>query len=129
MEKSKKKIKERILAIEDAEAGGAGSIEEAEDPSFASLGVDHNLCAIIEGLGWKTPTDIQRQAIPLVLQGRDVTGLAETGSGKTGAFAIPILHSLLSSPQRLFAVVLAPTRELACQITEVLLLVVALDYL
>lgn len=53
------------------------------------------------------------------LQDRDVIGLAETGSGKTGAFAIPILQALLANPQRLFAVVLAPTRELAFQINEV----------
>lgn len=55
----------------------------------------------------------------LTKQGKDVIGLAETGSGKTGAFAIPILQALLENPQRLFAVVLAPTRELAFQIHEV----------
>lgn len=52
-------------------------------------------------------------------QGKDVIGLAETGSGKTGAFAVPILQALLENPQRLFAVVMAPTRELAFQINEV----------
>lgn len=56
----------------------------------------------------------------LTKQGKDVIGLAETGSGKTGAFAIPILQALLENPQRLFAVVLAPTRELAFQINEVI---------
>jgi len=50
--------------------------------------------------------------------GRDIIGLAETGSGKTGAFAIPILQSLLESPQRLYALILTPTRELAFQISE-----------
>ena len=64
-----------------------------------------------------------RTAVPpllcLTTQGKDVIGLAETGSGKTGAFAIPILQALLENPQRLFAVVLAPTRELAFQINEV----------
>lgn len=63
-----------------------------------------------------------RTAVPPLLcltkQGKDVIGLAETGSGKTGAFAIPILQALLENPQRLFAVVLAPTRELAFQINE-----------
>ena len=53
-----------------------------------------------------------------ILSGRDVIGLAETGSGKTGAFALPILQSLLSSPQRLHTLVLTPTRELAFQIAE-----------
>lgn len=61
-------------------------------------------------LGWKRPSDIQREALPHALKGRDVIGLAKTGSGKTGAFAIPILQSLLSNPQTLCACVLAPTR-------------------
>lgn len=54
----------------------------------------------------------------MALQGKDVIGLAETGSGKTGAFALPILHALLENPQRYFALVLTPTRELAFQIGE-----------
>lgn len=54
----------------------------------------------------------------LLLVGRDIIGLAETGSGKTGAFALPILQALLETPQRLFALVLTPTRELAFQISE-----------
>lgn len=67
---------------------------------------------------WKTPTKIQKEAIPVALQGSDVIGLAETGSGKTGAFALPILQTLLDKPQRLYALVLTPTRELAFQISE-----------
>lgn len=54
----------------------------------------------------------------MALQGKDVIGLAETGSGKTGAFALPILQALLESPQRYFALILTPTRELAFQISE-----------
>lgn len=53
-----------------------------------------------------------------MISGRDVIGLAETGSGKTGAFAIPILQALLDNPQRLFGLILTPTRELAFQIAE-----------
>lgn len=87
--------------------------------TFHDLGVNAPLCLAIKELGWTKPTDIQRSAIPEALNGRDIIGLAETGSGKTGAFAIPILQALLNSPQRLFAVVLAPTRELAFQINEV----------
>uniref|UniRef100_A0A674BZN8 Probable ATP-dependent RNA helicase DDX47 n=1 Tax=Salmo trutta TaxID=8032 RepID=A0A674BZN8_SALTR len=71
-----------------------------------------------EQLGWKTPTKIQVEAIPVALQGKDVIGLAETGSGKTGAFALPILQSLLASAQRLHTLILTPTRELAFQIAE-----------
>lgn len=61
---------------------------------------------------------IQREALPVAFQGKDIIGLAETGSGKTGAFALPILQALLDNPQRLFALILTPTRELAYQIAE-----------
>merc|ERR1719315_1013624 len=69
-------------------------------------------------VGWKKPSKIQAEAIPVALSGNDVIGLAETGSGKTGSFALPILHALLETPQRLFALILTPTRELAFQISE-----------
>jgi superfamily II DNA/RNA helicase len=95
------------------------AVANEEDVTFASLGVADSLCKVIESIGWARPTEIQRNAIPEAIAGRDIIGLAETGSGKTGAFAIPILQALLSAPQRLFAVVLAPTRELAFQINEV----------
>lgn len=67
---------------------------------------------------WKAPTKIQRESIPVALQGKDVIGLAETGSGKTAAFMLPILQALLENPQRYFALILTPTRELAFQISE-----------
>ncbi|ETL80855.1 hypothetical protein L917_18691 [Phytophthora nicotianae] len=86
--------------------------------SFAELGVDSAICEAIEAVGWSAPSKIQQQAIPHGLAGKDIIGLAETGSGKTGAFVIPILQSLLQNPQRLYALVLAPTRELAYQIGE-----------
>lgn len=92
--------------------------EPEETVTFKSLGVVDVLCEACEGLKWKTPSKIQREAIPIALTGKDIIGLAETGSGKTGAFAIPILQSLLDNPQRLFALVLTPTRELAFQISE-----------
>ena len=90
----------------------------AEIQSFADLGVVEELCSSCRQLGWTTPSKIQTEAIPVALNGKDVIGLAETGSGKTGAFALPILQSLLNSPQGLFALVLTPTRELAYQISE-----------
>lgn len=67
---------------------------------------------------WKEPSKIQKEAIPVALSGKDVIGLAETGSGKTAAFALPILQALLQNPQRYFALILTPTRELAFQISE-----------
>ena len=102
-----------------AGAGGAPTDDAAAAPvSFASLGVVAPLCEACDALGWRAPTLIQRESIPVSLSGRDVIGLAETGSGKTGAFALPILQALLEAPTRLFAVCLAPTRELAFQIAE-----------
>ncbi|TLD03552.1 uncharacterized protein PgNI_11585 [Pyricularia grisea] len=94
------------------------SKEEAPTKSFRDLGIVEPLCEACEALKFKKPTPIQEQAIPLALQGRDVIGIAETGSGKTAAFALPILQSLLEKPQPLFGLVLAPTRELAAQIGQ-----------
>ncbi|KAK1785733.1 hypothetical protein P4O66_019085, partial [Electrophorus voltai] len=96
------------------------SVGETEEPakSFKDLGVTEVLCEACDQLGWRQPTKIQVEAIPVALEGRDVIGLAETGSGKTGAFALPILQCLLSCPQRLHSLVLTPTRELAFQIAE-----------
>ena len=88
---------------------------------FSSLSLQPTLLSSIASLKWEFATRIQSQSIPPALLGRDVIGLAETGSGKTGAFSIPILNYLLEKPQKsVFAVVLAPTRELAFQIHEVM---------
>lgn len=86
--------------------------------SFQELGIIESLCDACISLGYKAATPIQREAIPVALQGRDLIGLAETGSGKTAAFALPILQALMEKPQWLFALVLAPTRELAYQISK-----------
>lgn len=141
--------------------------EKSSTEKFKELGVCEELAEAAVSLGWKTPSSIQQQAIPHLLQGRchgtppavgthalswqhppplaharrriwcntfcrsnisdtslavtagrDVIGLAQTGSGKTGAFALPILQELLDKPQALFALALSPTRELAIQIAE-----------
>ncbi|KAF2226360.1 putative ATP-dependent RNA helicase [Elsinoe ampelina] len=84
--------------------------------TFEDLGIIDSLCEACESLGYKAPTPIQAESIPPALQGRDLIGLAETGSGKTAAFALPILQALMDKPQALFGLVLAPTRELADQI-------------
>jgi ATP-dependent RNA helicase DDX47/RRP3 len=86
--------------------------------TFAELGLADVLCEACDNLKWTKASPIQAQSIPYSLQGRDIIGLAETGSGKTAAFALPILDALLKTPQRLFALILAPTRELAVQISE-----------
>jgi len=92
--------------------------KEVSNKTFAELGLVDVLCEACEKVGWKKPSRIQEEAIPVALSGKDVIGLAETGSGKTGSFALPILHALLETPQRMFALILTPTRELAFQISE-----------
>ncbi len=89
--------------------------------SFAELDLDPRLAEALTNLGYEEPTDIQRQAIPLLLEGRDVVGQAATGTGKTAAFALPILQRLALAEQRSTApqaLILVPTRELAIQVAE-----------
>ncbi|KAI8476969.1 MAG: P-loop containing nucleoside triphosphate hydrolase protein [Monoraphidium minutum] len=89
-----------------------------EDASFKELGVTDWLCSVLQSLGITRPTPVQRGCIPAVLAGRDVIGTAQTGSGKTAAFALPILQTLVKDPYGVFALVLTPTRELAVQLAE-----------
>jgi ATP-dependent RNA helicase RhlE len=87
--------------------------------NFESFSLNPKLTAGISAAGYTTPTPIQIQAIPKVMQGCDVMGLAQTGTGKTAAFALPILHRLLKERKNgVRALVVAPTRELAEQIHE-----------
>src|SRR2546421_628522 len=87
-----------------------------ENP-FNHLGLEPILLRAVYGLGYEAPTPIQKEAIPAILTGRDVIGTAQTGSGKTAAFLLPILHRLLKqTPGRTRALILSPTRELAAQI-------------
>src|SRR6059036_3681038 len=88
---------------------------------FDFLGLDPVLLRAVYGLGYEAPTPIQREAIPAILAGRDVIGTAQTGSGKTAAFLLPILQRFLKEPHRgTAALVLSPTRELAAQIEAAL---------
>ena len=87
--------------------------------SFEQFSLDRRIAAAIKTVGYTTPTPIQQQAIPLVLAGRDVLGLAQTGTGKTAAFLLPILQRLTKGPRRrVRALIIAPTRELAEQIHQ-----------
>ncbi len=86
---------------------------------FNAFELHHQVAAGITAAGYKTPTPIQAEAIPLVMDGRDLVGLAHTGTGKTAAFVLPILHRLMQGGRRrVRALVMAPTRELAEQIHE-----------
>ncbi|KAJ1744347.1 putative RNA helicase [Coemansia sp. RSA 1821] len=85
---------------------------------FSDLGLDRWLVDTLAAMSIREPTEIQRACIKPILSGRDVIGGAKTGSGKTAAFALPILQKLSEDPYGVFAVVLTPTRELAFQIAE-----------
>ena len=91
--------------------------------TFSSLGVAEPLCRALAAENYTQPTPIQARAIPLLLEGRDLLGIAQTGTGKTAAFALPILQHLAKpqiavAPRGVRALILAPTRELAVQIGE-----------
>ena len=87
--------------------------------SFNHFDLDARLMAGIKSAGFVNPTPIQEQAIPVILEGRDVMGLAQTGTGKTAAFMLPILQRLTKGPlRRMRALIIAPTRELAEQINQ-----------
>lgn len=86
--------------------------------SFSELNLNSSLLSAVEELGFTTPTEIQSHCIPLLQQGKDVLGLAQTGTGKTAAFALPLLAKVNVQENRPQLLVLAPTRELAVQVAE-----------
>ncbi|MBZ4688926.1 MAG: DEAD/DEAH box helicase [Cereibacter changlensis] len=91
--------------------------------TFDALGLSPKLTKGLEKAGYTKPTPIQTQAIPHIMQGRDLMGLAQTGTGKTAAFGLPLLHRLLDighppGPRNVRALILAPTRELVSQISD-----------
>ncbi|ANF52667.1 RNA helicase [Chryseobacterium glaciei] len=91
--------------------------------SFESLGLSHNIIHSVKKLGYLKPFPIQEQAIPVILQGKDLMGIAQTGSGKTACFVMPILEKLqnaeVKKDRNIQVLILVPTRELAIQIDEV----------
>ncbi|WP_068107370.1 DEAD/DEAH box helicase [Nocardioides dokdonensis] len=91
---------------------------EEQVPTFVELGLSEQVLKALSDVGYETPSAIQAETIPTLLQGRDVVGLAQTGTGKTAAFALPILSNLDLSQKSPQALVLAPTRELALQVCE-----------
>ncbi|MBK5222786.1 MAG: DEAD/DEAH box helicase, partial [Acidimicrobiia bacterium] len=97
-----------------------GFADEPTNNGFADLGLRSQIVEALTGLGYEEPTPIQREAIPVLLEGRDLLGGAATGTGKTAAFALPILELLpkAGGPIETVALVLVPTRELAVQVSE-----------
>ena len=95
-----------------------------EQDGFGSLGISDQIASSLTALGYEEPTPIQREAIPPLIAGRDLLGQAATGTGKTAAFALPLIEQLVADPERkrgpgsVRALVLVPTRELAMQVAE-----------
>jgi ATP-dependent RNA helicase DeaD len=93
-------------------------VEVSAPVVFADLGLSENILRALSDVGYETPSPIQAECIPILLSGRDLLGIAQTGTGKTAAFAIPILNRLDLSKATPQALVLTPTRELALQVAE-----------
>src|SRR5262245_16983964 len=104
-----------------ADATARGATREVQAATaFADLGLSDALLQTLYELGYVEPTPIQAQAIPELLDGRDVIGQAQTGSGKTAAFGLPMLEHIDASNEETQAIVLTPTRELCIQVTQAL---------
>ena len=102
-----------------SEATGLDQLAESvQSVTFEELGLAPELLAAVRDAGYTSPTPIQREAIPLALNGRDLMGLAQTGTGKTAAFTLPIIDRLMGGPRRVRALILTPTRELAVQVEQ-----------
>lgn len=92
---------------------------EAEKITFDDLALDYDLLDGLDVMGFRHPTPIQKQAIPIILDGKDLVACAQTGTGKTAAFVLPIIHKILNAQHRhLNTLILTPTRELAQQIDQ-----------
>ena len=128
----------RVVSVGLGSGGGGKSSRREEEEKIKEVpkplrswsecvGLSEDVMKAIRDLGWKEPSPIQRQAVPLGMQFRDMIGIAETGSGKTGAFLIPMLEFILRRPEKErkacaedgpLALIMAPTRDLAIQIDE-----------
>src|SRR5882757_10669666 len=88
--------------------------------TFAELGLAESTLRALQAVGYESPSPIQEEAIPSLLAGRDVIGQAQTGTGKTAAFGLPIMEYVDSENPEVQALVLTPTRELCIQVTQAL---------
>ena len=112
-------IRCRDCGVTFAFSAGEQGVSQGDLMNFETFNFDPSIMAGVRAIGYATPTPIQLKAIPPILQGRDVIGLAQTGTGKTAAFALPILQRLLHSQRgRVGAVIISPTRELTEQTWE-----------
>lgn len=106
------------LLPEQAETTLIATSTPAPTNAFKELGLNPSLVGALEASGYVTPTPIQAQSIPILLSGRDLIGQAQTGTGKTAAFALPLLQTMDLKQSKTQVLVLAPTRELAIQVAE-----------
>ena len=109
--------------VDDPDVPDDGAEAPFEGDPFFELGIAPSIVDDIAAQGLTVPTPIQRDAIPVILEGRDLIGLAQTGTGKTAAYLLPLLHGLLqkrkaSTPRSTSILVLVPTRELAYQVSD-----------
>ena len=122
---------DNVISSESQETSQDGAAAAAEDirdantsedtgstQGFENLGLPSEVLSAIQKVGFETPSPIQSQTIPVLMEGRDVVGLAQTGTDKTAAFALPILARIDPSVRAPQALVLAPTRELALQVAD-----------
>src|SRR5699024_4986073 len=107
-------------AADTSEDTGAEDKNSANDnpQGFANLGLPDKVQDAVAKVGYTTPSPIQAQTIPILMVGRDVVGLAQTGTGKTAAFALPVLSQIDINAHHPHALALSPTRELALQAAE-----------
>ena len=122
--KKDERFEEKAQPASDAVEAKAASVEAApsEPPvslqSFAALGLSESLCKAVREMGFDAPSPIQEQSIPPALEGKDLIGQAQTGTGKTAAFGLPILQRIEPSKRFPQAIILCPTRELAIQVSD-----------
>ena len=93
-------------------------VKKTEELKFEDLGLNDKILKAINELGFEEPSKIQKEAIPIVLQGHDVIGQAQTGTGKTLAFGAPVLHTIGSPKGKIGSIIITPTRELAIQVND-----------
>jgi len=123
LEKRRKSMRRRAITVAPPQTAVTGPElldNEQTAETFAGIGLGPELVAACTAAGWASPTRIQAASVPVVLGGRDAVGIAQTGSGKTGAYVLPLVQWLLSQPKApyLSILVMVPTRELAEQVSQ-----------
>lgn len=99
-------------------ASGEVIVEYKSERTFDDLPIHKSLKMALKQKGFERPTEIQDRSLEALLEGKDMLGIAQTGTGKTGAFLIPVIQSLIQYPMRSYALILVPTRELATQVED-----------